>query len=103
MKAFRRLIFGVLLLGSCSNNQSDTLKVFRYNESKGITTLDPAFARSLPLIWPVHQIYNGLVQLDDSLRIKPSIAHSWDISTDGLQYTFHLRKDVFFSQFICIS
>lgn len=96
MKAFIRLIFGVLLLGSCSNNQSDTLKVFRYNESKGITTLDPAFARSLPLIWPVHQIYNGLVQLDDSLRIKPSIAHSWDVSTDGLQYTFHLRKDVFF-------
>jgi ABC-type oligopeptide transport system substrate-binding subunit len=37
-------------------------QVFRYNESKGISTLDPAFARNLALIWPVNQLFNGLVQ-----------------------------------------
>ncbi len=76
--------------------QPDTDFVFRYNESKGITTLDPAFARSLPLIWPTHQLFNGLVQLSDSLTIDPCIAHSWSKSDNGLVYTFYLRKDVYF-------
>jgi peptide/nickel transport system substrate-binding protein len=91
-------IAGLLLLFfSCTRNQQDNSHlVFRYNESKGITTLDPAFARSLPLIWPVHQLYNGLVQLSDSLTIVPCIANSWEISDDGLVYTFHLRTDVLF-------
>ncbi len=47
-------------------------------------------------IWAVNQIYNGLVQLDDSLNIKPDIAKSWQVSEDGKEYTFVLRNDVFF-------
>ncbi len=70
--------------------------VFRYNESKGIATLDPAFARNQTIIWPVNQLYNGLVQMDQQLRVVPCIARSWEISDDGLQYTFHLRQDVYF-------
>jgi peptide/nickel transport system substrate-binding protein len=34
--------------------------------------------------------------LDDSLRIVPSIAKTWEISLDGKTYTFHLRSDVQF-------
>ncbi len=93
------LIFVVstLLLGCNSKKPTaDNSQIFRYNESKGITSLDPAFARSLPLIWPVHQLYNGLVQLSDSLTVEPCIAKSWTVSSDGLQYVFHLRTDVFF-------
>ncbi|MFC2090191.1 ABC transporter substrate-binding protein [Bacteroidota bacterium] len=71
-------------------------QVFRYNESKGITLLDPAFARNQTIIWPVSQLFNGLVQMDDSLNIQPSIAKSWTISEDGLVYTFNLRNDVRF-------
>jgi oligopeptide transport system substrate-binding protein len=95
---FTSAIVIILFLCNCSKvNRSDEHKsVFRYNESKGITSLDPAFARSLPLIWPVHQIYNGLIQLTDSLTIEPSIAQSWEISENGLEYTFHLRNDVKF-------
>nr|HPI71095.1 ABC transporter substrate-binding protein [Tenuifilaceae bacterium] len=86
-----------LLLFSCiQQEQEDTRLVFRYNESKGITSLDPAFAKSLPLIWPVHQLYNGLVQLSDSLTVEPCIAHGWRISSDGLVYTFYLRSDIRF-------
>lgn len=70
--------------------------MFRYNESKGIATLDPAYARNQTIIWPVSQIFNGLVQLDDSLHILPGIAHSWTISDDGREYIFHLRSDVRF-------
>jgi peptide/nickel transport system substrate-binding protein len=77
-------------------NEAERLTVFRYNESKGIATLDPAFARNQTLIWPVNQLFNGLVQLDDSLNVIPCIAHSWMVSDDGLKYRFMLRRDVFF-------
>lgn len=89
----------VLLLSACNAKRDDHAKdylVFRYNESKGIPNLDPAFARSLPVIWPVHQLFNGLVQLSDSLVVEPCIAKSWEVSYNGLEYTFHLRNDVFF-------
>jgi peptide/nickel transport system substrate-binding protein len=36
------------------------------------------------------------VEIDDSLHIVPSLAKSWDISTDRKVYTFQLRNDVFF-------
>lgn len=90
--------FIVLLFYECGNknNNFDTRTVFRYNESSGITTLDPAFAKDQAHIWVCNQIYNGLVQFDDSLLIRPCIAKSWSISDDGLLYTFLLRSDVYF-------
>ncbi len=93
------IFFTLSVLLSCTaENGSDTgaLSVFRYNESKGITTLDPAYARNQTIIWPVSQIFNGLVQLDDSLKVRASIAHAWEVSEDGMTYTFHLRDDVSF-------
>jgi len=90
------LILTALL--SCSGPDQDHpgKTVFRYNESKGIATLDPAYAKSQTLIWPVHQLFNGLVQMDSALNVKPCIAKNWEISPDGKTYTFHLRNDVYF-------
>ncbi len=70
--------------------------VFRYNEASGITSLDPAFSKDLPNIWATNQLFNGLVQLDEKLRVNPCIARDWDISQDGMTYTFHIRRDVRF-------
>jgi len=88
----------LMQLCSCGSKFPDVSQktVFRYNESAGITSLDPAFARNQANIWAVNQLFCGLVQLDDSLKVKPSIANSWEISPDGLVYTFHLRSDVLF-------
>jgi oligopeptide transport system substrate-binding protein len=70
--------------------------VFRYNQPNPVTSLDPAFAKSQNNIWACGHLYDGLVQLDDSLRVRPSVAKSWEISADGLRYTFHLRNDARF-------
>lgn len=70
--------------------------VFRYNEFRNVTSLDPAFARNPQNIWPIQQIFNGLVQLDNQLNIVPEIAKSWEIDSLGLTYTFFLRQDVQF-------
>ncbi len=87
-----------IILVSCagsSGKDKDHL-VFRYNHHDNISSLDPAFARDIPNIWSTNQLFNGLVQLDDSLHIIPDIAKKWEISDDGLHYTFVLRNDIKF-------
>ncbi|WP_271393224.1 ABC transporter substrate-binding protein [Aequorivita sinensis] len=94
---FFTIIFSIL---SCQNKAETERNhlVFRYNEHGNIPTLDPAFARNPQAIWPDNQLYNGLVQLDDSLNIKPDIAKRWTIDDSTNTYTFHLRTDVYFHQ-----
>lgn len=86
-----------LLFSSCGHDNASSRKtVFNINLDEGLTSLDPAFCRNQNTIWMDNQLYNGLVQIDDNLKVRPAIAKSWDISPDGLQYTFHLRNDVYF-------
>lgn len=86
-----------LLSVSCRHtSEGDGKAIFRYNESAGITTLDPAFAKDQALIWATSQIFNGLVRLDSNLNIEPCIAKRWTVSDDGKTYTFTLRDDVYF-------
>ncbi|AYD04416.1 ABC transporter substrate-binding protein [Neorhizobium sp. NCHU2750] len=42
------------------------------------------------------QIYESLLRYDDKLQPQPSLAKSWEISADGLTYTFHLQDNVKF-------
>lgn len=98
IKTFRLCPFAFyLLLCSChTHNDSSRKTVFNINLDEGLTSLDPAFCRNQNTIWMDNQLYNGLVQIDDSMHVQPSIAKRWDISPDGRIYTFHLRNDVFF-------
>lgn len=95
--SFFIIIFSILSCQNKAETERDHL-VFRYNEHGNIPTLDPAFARNPQAIWPDNQLYNGLVQLDDSLNIKPDIAKRWTIDDSTNTYTFHLRTDVYFHQ-----
>ena len=74
----------------------DPSLVFRYNEHKNIGSLDPAFAKDNADIWATNQLFNGLVQMDENLKVKPCIAKHWQITDSGKVYTFALRKDVWF-------
>ena len=88
---------GILLVAGCSGkNKKNGKKIFHYNEHSGIPTLDPAFAKSQATMWPAHQLFNTLVEVNDSLKIVASLAKSWMVSEDRLTYTFYLRNDVFF-------
>lgn len=90
------------LLISCNKQVAKykNTQVFRYNEHSNISSLDPAFAKNQANVWAVNQLFNGLVQLDDSLNVQPDIAKSWMISEDGKNYTFKLRNDVHFHEHI---
>ncbi len=92
------LLLSVGIFTTCSEDKKteDNRTVFKYNEIGGINSLDPAEASSFENIWAVNQLFNGLVQMDDSLRVVPCIAKSWDITDEGKTYVFHLRNDVYF-------
>lgn len=85
-----------LLNGACGRQETKTDNIFRYNESSGISSLDPAFARDLPHIWICNQLYNTLVEADSQMNMVPALAKRWEISPDGRTYTFVLRDDVYF-------
>ncbi len=44
----------------------------------------------------LQNIYEGLVTFDEKNQIVPALAERWDLSPDGMTYTFHLRKNARF-------
>ncbi len=94
-------LFGVFTSCGDDNEERDQRTVFNYNEMAGISSLDPASANNTEDIWAVNQVFNGLVQLNDSLEVIPCIAKKWNVSDDGLMYTFTLRNDVYFHDNSC--
>ncbi|TAK21203.1 MAG: hypothetical protein EPO26_14795 [Chloroflexota bacterium] len=59
-------------------------------------TLNPAFSAVSDTIYFSQFFFDGLTRPDDSLQPAPSLAESWTVSPDGLNYTFNLRGGVKF-------
>ena len=93
----------LLLLIGCGKPEdpNEGRSIFRYNESAGILSLDPIYAKDLPHIWACNQLFNSLVAFDEQMNLVPMVAKSWEVSDDGLRYTFHLRDDVPFHRDPC--
>ncbi|MBK6635162.1 MAG: ABC transporter substrate-binding protein [Chitinophagaceae bacterium] len=92
-----------LLISACTTHKHPEKKIFRYNESSGLASLDPAFAKNKQVMWATHQLYNTLVEIDSNLQMQPSLAKHWVISDDNLAFTFTLRNDVFFIDDACFA
>ena len=59
--------------------------------------LDPTASASAAIDRVVYaNIMEGLVKVDRNGQFVPGLAASWDVSSDGKVYTFHLRKGVSF-------
>ena len=56
-------------------------------------TLDPHLATDNISGAYVQEVFNGLVTISPDIEIKPDLAESWDVSRDGLKYTFNLHPD----------
>jgi peptide/nickel transport system substrate-binding protein len=59
-------------------------------------TMDPAEMTSGESWKPVGQVFDVLVRYDQEMNIIPHLAKSWEVSDDGLEWTFQLRDDVKF-------
>ncbi len=70
-----------------------TLLMSAYADTKD---WDPLGSSSLSSVISYSQLYNQIVQYDtvDTNAITGDLAESWDVSSDGLTYTFYLRDDM---------
>ncbi|SET64286.1 peptide ABC transporter substrate-binding protein [Paenibacillus sp. NFR01] len=67
-------------------------QTLRINLSAEPPTFDPALAQDSQANTVLKTMYEGLTRMnDESGQAEPGIAESWDVSADGLVYTFHLR------------
>lgn len=92
------LLFFILsaVIAGCGSGAKSEKKIFRYNETTGIASLDPAFAKNQSIMWAVHQLYSTLVEVNEQLEIKPLLAKNWEFSSDKKSIVFNLRTDVYF-------
>jgi peptide/nickel transport system substrate-binding protein len=113
--SFLVLIF-LSLLFACSKKESSDSKetftrlnggikrggIFKTNLTSDISNLDPPRIAKQAEILVAQQIYEQLIELDHATLVPvPELALRWEISPDGLTYTFHLRTDVFFHDNPC--
>ncbi len=60
------------------------------------TSFDPPLISEVYSSELMQNVFEGLVTLDEKNAVAPAIAESWDVSSDGRVYTFHLRKNALF-------
>jgi peptide/nickel transport system substrate-binding protein len=81
-------------LAGCASRPSGQI---RYGLTLAPSGIDPQVNASSELGIPLTSVYDTLVYLDpETDEFVPGLAERWDVSDDGLVYTFHLKKGVTF-------
>ena len=91
-RIFALLIAAAMLLSlsACSDGRNAAL----YFPISGTpSTVDPQFTQSHTADLIINNVFEGLVRYNEEGEIGPGVAESWDVSSDGTVYTFHLRPD----------
>ncbi len=68
-------------------------KILHYGNGSEPQDLDPQVVTGVPEHHLHLAFFEGLVAEDPQLNVTPGVAEKWEISPDGLVYTFHLRAD----------
>jgi peptide/nickel transport system substrate-binding protein len=103
----RFLAFLIILTG-CSelkeepHSKREENGVFSIPLFQDIRGLDPLDAGDILTSNVARHIYDGLVDYSPlNLKLEPELAHRYEVSEDGLHYTFHLRDGVYFHDDPC--
>lgn len=112
-KSIVLLLAGLFVLSSCSKKEEGTHALreakggkkyggsFRLNENGDLRSMDPVQINDATSRHVGENVYDQLLEFNDKLELKPSLAKSYEISPDGITYTFHLRDDVYFNDDAC--
>ncbi|MES0344338.1 MAG: ABC transporter substrate-binding protein [Anaerolineales bacterium] len=91
------LILTVSILASACQPSSEAESTLHYGLTLAPSGIDPHLNASAELGIPLNSVYDTLVFLDpESREFVSGLAERWQLSSDGLRYTFYLRKDVRF-------
>jgi peptide/nickel transport system substrate-binding protein len=90
-------IAGILLFGCCScAGKGNSGRELHYGLTLVPSGIDPHVHASSELGIPLSSVYDTLVYRGPDGGFVPGLAERWEVSSEGLEYTFHLRRDVRF-------
>lgn len=101
-KKYLRIMVSLLIMASMlsgvmlASAQSDANIVrVAIMGSDDIPTIDPSLAEDVSGIQAIEMLFPGLTSLNEStVQVEPGIASDWEISEDGLTYTFNIMPEI---------
>ena len=93
-KIFILFMIFISFIISCSNNNKseDGISIF-INTGPEPNTIDPSINVTSDAVFYLMHTFEGLIEKDSEGKLIPGVAESWEISEDGLIYTFKLRTN----------
>ena len=94
----RILPFVLALAAACTGGDSSPSRrtLIDSRDTYDPRSLDPALSTDVPTGRAVSYLFDGLTRFTAEAAVEPSLAERWEMSADGRQYTFHLRRGVTF-------
>ena len=90
------LIIIMSFITACSSSKTassnDGISIF-INTGPEPNTIDPSINVTSDAVFYLIHTFEGLVEKDFNGKLSPAVAESWEISEDGLTYTFKLRTN----------
>jgi oligopeptide transport system substrate-binding protein len=98
MRIPRLLLVTSLAAMACTGGESSPARrtLIDSRDTYDPRSLDPALSTDVPTGRAVGYVFDGLVRFTPDAQVVPGLAKTWDVSPDGLTYTFHLRSGVKF-------
>src|SRR6476646_4614379 len=90
------LIMSAALMGTAAAQQVERGGTLQLAVDQSPVGLDPHVATAFSTFVVTGQIYEGLLDVDANLKIRPLLASKYTRSDDGLTYTFTLRPGIKF-------
>jgi ABC-type dipeptide transport system, periplasmic component len=91
------LLAGSVLTGCSSSSQAPSRsEVVDSRDQYDPRSLDPALSTDVPTGRAVGYLFDGLTRFDPEAKVEPALAERWEVTPDGITYTFHLRQGVRF-------
>ena len=94
----RVFALGLMLMVVMSLNALAQEQVLHWNLGSNPTTIDPSYATASSSQQIDHALFLGLTDIDDEThKVVSRLATSWEVSDDGITWTFHMRRDAMWS------
>src|SRR3954468_9837126 len=88
---------GILVIAACGSTGAPTRhELIDSRDNYDPRSLDPAVSTDVPTGRVVGYLFDGLTRFTPDAKVEPALAERWDVTPDGLTYTFHLRRGVTF-------
>ncbi len=87
---------GVALACGGADGAGDRRTLIDSRDNYDPRSLDPALSTDVPTGRAVGYLFDGLTRFTPDAKLEPGLAERWEVSPDGMTYTFHLRRGVKF-------